>query len=175
MKIKTLLMCMIAVFISLSGCSKKPNYAINYIGDYDLMFKPILYQFGDNGQINEYDLDVVKGMRCSIMEDTYNTVRISVFDDNDVVFSKIADCDETYIYLGDIDLEKTIVTEEYGQLNLDIELSPALASLDADGNIKWESRMEGEVAMMMNGYVVDVPVNGMVKFYGEYINLFSNK
>ena len=34
MKIKTLLMCMIAVFISLSGCSKKTNYAINYIGDY---------------------------------------------------------------------------------------------------------------------------------------------
>lgn len=169
MKIKNLLVCFIAVL--LNSCSQY-NYAEKYIGDYEMYVKPVIYQEGYNGEMNEIHLDALK-MSCSIMENTKKSVIITVFKDGMILFSETAKCDGNYIYIDNFDIDKSFNLSAYGfgQTDLDIEIGSATVEYADNGNMNWQSSMEGKASMNYNGYCVDVPIEGELKFYGQKINV----
>lgn len=169
MKFKHLLICFIAVL--LNSCSQK-DYAYKYIGDYEMFVKPVIYQEGYFGETNEIHLDASR-MSCTIMESTNKSVLITVFKDDMILFSETARCDENNIYIDNFNIEKSLDLTDfgYGSTDLDIEIGSATVEYADNGNMNWQSSMEGKASMNYNGYCVDVPIEGELKFYGQKINV----
>ena len=163
MKIKSLLVCMLAVVaISLSSCKKDDvNYAENFVGTYSMTLTPsITATVPGMGELPIEDFDSFDGVKCTIKETVSNSVTVSIFVENVPLFNIKGTCDEAGMHLETYKFNQTIPAgEELGDLALNINLGSATVAAPTNGKISWTTTLSGTLGMdmeVMPGVVVPV-------------------
>lgn len=163
MKIKSLLVCMLAVVaISLSSCKKDDvNYAENFVGTYSMTLTPsITATVPTMGELPIEDFDSFDGVKCTIKETVSNSVTVSIFVENVPLFNIKGTCDEAGMHLDTYKFDQIIPAgEELGDLALNINLGSATVATPTNGKISWTTTLSGTLGMdmeVMPGVVVPV-------------------
>lgn len=163
MKIKSLLVCMLAVVaISLSSCKKDDvNYAENFVGTYSMTLTPSITATLPSGEeLPIEDFDSFDGVKCTIKETVSNSVTVSIFVENVPLFNIKGTCDEAGMHLDTYKFDQTIPAgEELGDLALNISLGSATVAAPTNGKISWTTTLAGTLGMdmeVMPGVVVPI-------------------
>lgn len=181
MKIKTLLVCFLAVCaVSLSSCKKDKDYTADFVGNYDLTITPSI-TMEVMGSEEALDGEAMEGMTCAIAKTVDNNVSMTiVYTDEETgvpapVVVLNGKCDETGLNLE----SKTIVQSlELGGLtdlgfeNMDINVTIGSASISApvNGVISWTSGINGtigvEIPTEIGTMPLDIALNGSLSCVG---------
>lgn len=169
MKIKSLLVCMLAVVaISLSSCKKDDvNYAENFVGTYSMTLTPSITANatavlsipipGMDGEIDVpkellnniipfEDFESFDGVKCTIKETVSNSVTVSIFVENVPLFNIKGTCDEAGMHLDTYKFDQIIPAgEELGDLDLNISLGSATVAAPTNGKISWTTTLAGTI------------------------------
>ena len=160
MKIKSLLVCMLAVVaISLSSCKK--NYAENFVGTYSMTLTPsITATVPGMGELPIEDFESFDGVKCTIKETVSNSVTVNIGMENVPLFIIKGTCDEAGMHLDTYKFNQTIPAgEELGDLALNINLGSATVAAPTNGKISWTTTLAGTLGMdmeVMPGVVVPI-------------------
>ena len=171
MKIKTLLVCFLAVAtIALSSCGKEKDYAADFVGNYEVaMSGEISLTIGEVSQDVPFDTD--ESYFCSITRvGDDNNVTVTITDGETPFFISNAVCDETGMNLNGMTFEETISDEEIGEIGVNLSLGSTTVSAPVNGNIYWTSSLTGTVSMNMMGFPVESEVEGSLTFAGKKQN-----
>lgn len=169
MKIKSLLVCMLAVVaISLSSCKKDDvNYAQDFVGTYSMTLTPSITAtatvpvpgMGELPIEEEY-FESFDGVKCTIKETVPNSVTVNIGVENVPLFIIKGTCDEAGMHLETYKFNQTIPAgEELGNLALNISLGSATVAAPTNGKISWTTTLAGTLGMdmeVMPGVVVPI-------------------
>lgn len=167
MKIKSLLVCMLAVVaISLSSCKKDDvNYAQDFVGTYSMTLTPSITAtvpvpgMGELPIEEEY-FESFDGVKCTIKETVSNSVMVTIVVENVPLFNIKGTCDEAGMHLETYKFNQTLPTgEELGDLALNISLGSATVAAPTNGKISWTTTLAGTLGMdmeVMPGVVVPI-------------------
>lgn len=167
MKLKTILVCFLAVCaVSLTSC-KKENYAEKFVGTYNMSITPSvsIEIMGQQQQIGGNES--IDGLKCTIAQvGETQDVTITITDaEMPIVLN--ATCDETGMVLKSMTISETIQdAEELGEITLDVTVGGATAAVPTNGNITWTSSVTGKIGMNLMGMPIESELSGNVKFNG---------
>ena len=187
MKIKTLLVCFLAVCaVSLTSCKKNKDYTENFVGNYTLTMTPnfeLSVESDIPGMEDMLDIsdmgaiEPIEGVSCNIAkvgDGNDVNVTLSMTEDGKVVPLGVLSgtCDEVGLNLKSMTINETISGEitSMGDLSLELTLGSSTIAEPVNGKINWTSGVDGKVVISIPTGVVDVPVTvvitGIVNFVG---------
>lgn len=171
MKIKTLLVCFLAVCtLSLTSCSKKnKDYTENFVGNYDLTITPSALEMSVDSDVDIPGLDemigeslagdlsdigTLDGVLCNISKVGNGNdvnVTLSVKEEGQVIPLGVikGSCDEVSLQLNSMTINQTLSDEMtgIGDVSIKLTLGSSAIQTPVNGKISWTSGLTGSIGM----------------------------
>lgn len=177
MKIKTLLVCFLAVCtLSLTSCKKNKDYTENFVGSYELTMTPNLELsvvsdipgMEDMLDINDIGaIEPIEGVLCNISkvgDDNDVNVTLSYEEDGQIVpiFVLSGTCDEVGLNLKSSTINQALTVEETGifEMNINLTVGSSTIAAPVNGKISWTSGLNGAINLEIPTEMgINVPVS----------------
>ena len=192
MKIKTLLVCFLAVAaLSLTSC-KKENYAEKFVGNYVATVTPNLTISSSEIGSEAVEAEPIEGIAFTIAQvgetqDVTLTFPIPEFalEDLEITEEELAamgielpeaivlsgTCDETGLHCGGLSFDQTLTLPLYEGMNLDITINLSLGNETiaepVNNTISWNSAVSGKFIVEipgMEGMTEESTISGNIQF-----------
>lgn len=193
MKIKTLLVCFLAVALSLTSC-KKENYAEKFSGSYNgtltpeltisapelgteeviegETIEPFLFSISQVGETQ--DVNVIIPLSGLLYEDWEDLNEYGVQLPENLVLS--GTCDETGLHINGLTLNQTVTLDEYFGYVVGINMTLGGATIPDWSSMLWTSPLNGTITItvppMMEGMeemTFEGTISGNLKINAEKI------
>lgn len=173
MKIKKLLLCLMALSVVIfSSCGDEPepvNYADDFVGEYIFSVTPSIVSYEYGSMVNEYD-----GLLCKITENYRNNVSISIYQGSSLVYMADGTCDVNGMRLDESEFGFSLQEYVEGVL-VTLEGKSELGAVYVDnpigGTLSWVAPItSANIEFVIENITVDGGnVTGSVAFKGERI------
>ena len=171
MKIKHLIICLLAFSMALTSCGPdNEEYADKVVGNYDMKITPNL-TVKYEGQVIPITFDEIY-TTCSITklgEDANVTILINGVNGTINEMVMMAYCSGLGMNIEDSSYDGVIITDSYVRMDCNLSLNNPTATISNAKVFNWNSTVTGKCEMDYNDIPITCDVSGTLNFYATYI------